>query len=188
MRPLDLIVQGRCPSVCADDRTELPTALRFTEVVRACPLRLVLADELVRCATQLAFAEGNRLSACLDLIRVPAQCLWVEWADVPRQKALMAIPSLGRGETYLTMEGEPAIEELLEHLRLHFFLEHIEVSAPLDRSLMRGHETSAGQCASGSSAQSNRDAHLGITPGRPFDYGALGGVRLIKMVPICAIE
>jgi hypothetical protein len=182
MRLLDLIVQGRCPSVYADDGTELPNALRFVEPVRACPLRLVLSDDLVRCATQLAFAEGDRLSSCLDLIRVPAQSLWVEWADEPRREALEAIPSLevknvgdsrhagvlitasadgrtGRfrafwstteeqaflspmvtefgfdarpnppevarlrgwkGETHLTMEGEPAIEELLEHLRLHF--------------------------------------------------------------------
>ncbi len=182
MRLLDLIVQGRCPSVYADDGKELPNALRFTEAVRGCPLRLVLTDELVRCATQLAFAEGDRLSACLDLVRVPAQCLWVEWADGPRRDALKAIPSLEikdvgesrhagvlitasangrsghfrafwstpgehaflspmvtafdfdqrstlpdvmhpltwRGEAYLTMEGEPAIEELLEHLRLHF--------------------------------------------------------------------
>lgn len=182
MRLLDLIVQGRCPSVYAGDGTELPNALRFTEAVRACPLRLVLTDGLVRHATQLAFAEGDRLSACMDLIRVPAQCLWVEWAERPRQEALKAIPSLEvkdggasrhagvlitasadgrsgqfrafwstqedqallspivttfafdrqptlpgvmhpgnwRGETYLTLEGEPAIEDLLEHLRLHF--------------------------------------------------------------------
>jgi hypothetical protein len=182
MRLLDLIVQGRCPSVYAGDGVELPNPLRFVEPVRACPLRLVLTDELVRCATQLAFAEGDRLSACLDLIRVPAQSLWVEWADEPRRETLKAIPSLEvknagdsrhagvlitasadgrtghfrafwstpedqaflspmvtvfsfderptgaearrpvgwRGETYLTMEGEPAIEELLEHLRLHF--------------------------------------------------------------------
>jgi hypothetical protein len=182
MRLLDLIVQGRCPSVYADDGHELPSALYFTEAVRACPLRLVLTDELVRCATQLAFAEGDRLSACLDLVRVPAQCLWVEWTDVSRRDALRAIPSLEvrdvgksrhagvlikaaangrsghfrafwstpeeqaflspmvtafdfdqqptlpdvmhpmiwRGETSLTMEGEPAIGELLEHLRLHF--------------------------------------------------------------------
>ena len=182
MRLLDLIVQGRCPSVHAGDGVELPDALRFVEAVRACPLRLVLTDELVRCATQMAFAEGDRLSACLDLVRVPSQSLWVEWADGPRREALKAIPSLEvknggdsrhagvlitasadgrtghfrafwstpkeqaflspmvtvfsfderptepearrpagwRGETYLTLEGEPAIEELLEHLRLHF--------------------------------------------------------------------
>src|ERR1700722_3879294 len=94
MRLLDLIAQGCCPSVYADDGTELPNALRFKEAVRACPLRLVLSDELVRCATQLAFAEGDRLSACLDLIRAPAQSLWVEWAEGPRQQTLKAIPSL----------------------------------------------------------------------------------------------
>jgi hypothetical protein len=182
MRLLDLIVQGHCPTVHAESGTELPSALWFTEAVRACPLRLVLSDELARCATQLAFAEGDRLSSCLDLIRVPAQSLWVEWASGPQQQTLNAIPSLrvrdageyrhigalinasadGRsghlrtfwstrneqaflspmvtvfdfdhrpklpssaepggwdGETSLAMEGEPAIEELLEHLRLHF--------------------------------------------------------------------
>ena len=182
MRLLDLIVQGRCPSVYADDGVELPNALRFTEAVRACPLRFVLTDELVRCATQLAFAEGDRLSSCLDLIRVPAQSIWVEWADRPRRDTLKAIPCLEvkdegearhagvlitasadgrsghfrafwstpaeeallspmvttfgfgqppssaeiirnapwRGETYLTMEGEPAIEDLLDHFLIHF--------------------------------------------------------------------
>src|SRR5580658_10311466 len=94
MRLLDLIVQGRCPTVYADDGVELPNALRFTEAVRACPLRFVLTDELVRCATQLAFAEGDRLSSCMDLIRVPAQALWVEWAEAPRREALEAIPAL----------------------------------------------------------------------------------------------
>jgi hypothetical protein len=182
MRLLDLIVQGHCPPVYADDGAELANALWFTEAVRACPLRFVLSDELTRCATQLAFAEGDRLSSCLDLIRVPAQSLWVEWAGVPQQETLQAVPSLRlpsigeyrhagalisasadgrsgqlrtfwstrdeqallspmvtvfdfdrwpvlptpqdarswRGETSLTLDGEPAIEELLEHLRLQF--------------------------------------------------------------------
>jgi hypothetical protein len=182
MRLLDLIAQGRGAHVFADDGRELPGANRYTAAIQACPLRFVLSDELARCATQLAFAEGDRLSACLDLIRIPAQSLWVEWADAPRRKALKAIPSLAvkdesqakhggalfaaapdgrsgyirtfwsapderaylspivttfaldgkpapanprdptvwRGETFLRMPGEPAIEELLEHLRCHF--------------------------------------------------------------------
>jgi hypothetical protein len=182
MRLLDLIVQGHCPSVYGDDGAELPNALWFTEAVRTCPLRLVLSDELTHCATQLAFAEGDRLSSCLDLMRVPAQSLWVEWSGVPQRDALKAIPALQlremadyrhagalisasadgrsghlrtfwstpneqallspmvtvfdfdrppvlpafedprswRGETSVTLEGEPAIEELLEHLRLYF--------------------------------------------------------------------
>ena len=46
-----------------------------------------------RCATQLAFAEGDRLSACLHSIRAPAQSLR-QRAEAPRQQALKAIPSL----------------------------------------------------------------------------------------------
>jgi hypothetical protein len=182
MRLLDLISQGRAARVRADDGRELPGAHRFSEAIRDCRLRYVLSDELVRCATQLAYAEGDRLSACLDLIHVPAQSLWIEWADGPRREALKAIPALDvkngapsrhggalvtalpncrsghirtfwstlneqaylspivitfdldrpppaltpkdpsvwRGETVLTMDGEPAIEELLHHLRYRF--------------------------------------------------------------------
>jgi hypothetical protein len=182
MRLLDLIAQGGSTRIWADGR-ELPGAHRYEASIRACPLRYVLSDELVRCATQLAFAEGDRLSACLDLIRVPAQSLWVEWADVPRREILASIPSLEltgettaarhggalitaapdgrsgdirtfwstpderaylssmviafdldgrskvrtlpdtpiwRGEAYLHMPDEPAIEELLEHLQFYF--------------------------------------------------------------------
>jgi hypothetical protein len=179
MRLLDLIAQGQCAVVHAGEGQELPGAHRFSAQIRECPLRYVLSDELVRCATELAYAEGDRLSSCMDLIRVPARTLWVEWADGPRREALRAIPSLEvqtgegprrggalvmasadcrsgqirtfwcarddhaylspvitafdldrapegsnsaiwRGEAVLQMEGEPAIEELLEHLRFSF--------------------------------------------------------------------
>jgi hypothetical protein len=182
MRLLDLISQGRAARVRDDDGCVMPGADRFSEAIRDCPLRYVLSDELARCATQLAYAEGDRLSACLDLIHVPAQTLWIEWADGPRREALEAIPALDvkngtpsrhggalvtalpscrsghirtfwstlneqaylspivitfdldrpplaptpkdpsvwRGETVLTMDGEPAIEELLDHLRYCF--------------------------------------------------------------------
>jgi hypothetical protein len=181
MRLLDLIAHGRGARVQADDGLELPGANRFSEVIRNCPLRYVLSDELARCATQLAFAEGDRLGACLDLIHVPARSLWVEWPDAPRREALKAIPALEvkdgaptrhcgallsasancrsgqirafwstpdeqawlspivttfdldrslpeirttnpafwRGDTVLHIEDEPAIEELLVHLRFH---------------------------------------------------------------------
>jgi hypothetical protein len=182
MRLLDLIAQGRSVCVHADDGRELPGSGRFSEAIRGCPLRYVLSDELARCATQLAYAEGDRLGSCLDLIHVPADCLWIEWADGPRRDALRAIPALDvkdgaptrhsgalvtasrgyrsgqirtfwsapderaylspivttfdfdrpppalstadpavwRGETVLQLDGEPAIEELLVHLRYHF--------------------------------------------------------------------
>jgi len=52
------------------------------------PLRLVLADDLTRCSTALAYAEGDRLNGCLDLVHVPSERLWVEWAELPRLEAL----------------------------------------------------------------------------------------------------
>ncbi len=179
MRLLDLIAQGHCAAVRSEDGRELPGAARFIEDIRNCPLRFVLSDELARCCTQLAYAEGDRLSSCLDLLHVPARSLWVEWADGPRRKALEAIPALevpagvpacragalvtaspdcrsgrlrtfwstneraylsptitvfdfdrrpeppargGRwvGDVVLGMHGEPALQDLLDHLRFRF--------------------------------------------------------------------
>jgi hypothetical protein len=94
MRLLDLIVQERCMAVRSNDGCQLPGAEGFGQALRQCPLRYVLSDELVRCATQLAYAEGDRLSGCLDLIHLPAQELWVEWSEPPLLQALQEIPSL----------------------------------------------------------------------------------------------
>jgi hypothetical protein len=80
--------------VRAGDGYELPDAGRFSAALRECPLRYVLGDDMVRCATELAFAEGDRLSSCLDLVHVPAQSVWIEWAETPRLDALQSIPAL----------------------------------------------------------------------------------------------
>jgi hypothetical protein len=95
LRLLDLIVQGLVGRVHAEDGRELPGAASFVSAIQRCPLRYVLSDELVRCTTSLAFAEGDRLSGCLDLIYVPAQSVWIEWSEVPRREILQNIPSLG---------------------------------------------------------------------------------------------
>ena len=70
-----------------------PCAHHFADAVRSCPLRLVLADDLVQCTTQLAYAEGERLSGCLDLVHVPSQQLWLEWLEATRQSTLRQIPA-----------------------------------------------------------------------------------------------
>jgi hypothetical protein len=88
MRLLDLIAQGRTAPIRIEDGGTLPGAERFQLAVRHCPLRYVLADELARCATELAFSEGDHLTSCLDLIRVPAQTLWIEWLDAARRTEL----------------------------------------------------------------------------------------------------
>jgi hypothetical protein len=91
MRLLDLIAQGRTESIQIGAGRTLPGAEHFREAVRTCPIRFVLADELARCATQLAFSEGDRLTSCLDLIHVPARTLWIEWTDSVRRAQLAVI-------------------------------------------------------------------------------------------------
>jgi hypothetical protein len=88
MRLLDLIAQSSPPHSGIPPTGPLPDAQHFAQAVRACPLRLVLADELTRCSTGLAYSEGDRLSGCLDLVHVPSESLWVEWAESPRLEAL----------------------------------------------------------------------------------------------------
>ena len=94
MRLLDLIAHGRTEPIQTDDGRVLPGAERFKEAVRDCPTRYVLTDDLARSATQFAFAGGDSLISCLDLIHVPARSLWVEWTDAPRQDELMKITAL----------------------------------------------------------------------------------------------
>jgi hypothetical protein len=95
MRLLDLIAQGRTEPIRVNDGRTLPGAERFKDAVRNCPVRYVLADDLARCATQMAYSDGDRLNSCLDLVHVPSQSLWIEWTDAPRRAELLAINVLG---------------------------------------------------------------------------------------------
>jgi hypothetical protein len=56
-------------------------------------LRLVLADDLIQYTIELAYAECERLSGCLDLIHVPSQQLWLEWLEATRQSKLREVPA-----------------------------------------------------------------------------------------------
>ena len=98
MRLLDIIAQGQTEPIRVGEGRDLPGAEHFKDALRTCPVRYVLADELARCATQLAFSEGDRLTSCLDLIHVPAQTLWIEWTEAARRAELAAITSLGASE------------------------------------------------------------------------------------------
>ena len=53
----------------------------------------MLADDLTQYTIQLAYAEGERLSGCLDLIHVPSQQLWLEWLEATRQSTLSEMPA-----------------------------------------------------------------------------------------------
>ncbi len=60
---------------------DVTAASHYAELVTNCPLRYVLGDDLTRASAHLAFADGARLAGCLDLLRIPATQLWVEWND-----------------------------------------------------------------------------------------------------------
>jgi hypothetical protein len=93
LRLLDLVAQSTSAAPKLPAGWAFPGAHHFADAVRTCPLRLVLADDLIQCTTQLAYAEGERLSGCLDLIHVPSQQLWLEWLEATRQSTLREIPA-----------------------------------------------------------------------------------------------
>lgn len=92
MRLLDRIAQSRAPLLVSrgTEVVRLPGPADYAAAVAACPLRLVLTDPLTRVCTSLAYAEGDRLGGCLDLVRMPATRLWVEWLDAPRLEVVSA--------------------------------------------------------------------------------------------------
>jgi hypothetical protein len=92
MRLLDLVAQSKSSTADVPGNWPFPSAHHYADAIRACPLRLVLADDLIRCTTQLAYAEGERLAGCLDLLHICAQQVWVEWQDATREEALRQVP------------------------------------------------------------------------------------------------
>jgi hypothetical protein len=72
------------------------------EVAR-CPLRFVLADDLTRLCTALAYSIGSSTLKCADILRVPATLLWLEWNRTPWESELArygiasAQTNVGRG-------------------------------------------------------------------------------------------
>jgi hypothetical protein len=56
--------------------------------IAACPLRFVLGDDLTQASAELAYADGARLAGCLDLLRMPATHLWIEWHDEVHKRVI----------------------------------------------------------------------------------------------------
>jgi hypothetical protein len=85
MRLADRIAQCRAPfvvqSLTDGTLTRLSGASDFAADVAQCPARYVLCDELTRLCTALAYSKGARNLACADLLRVPAEHVWVEWCE-----------------------------------------------------------------------------------------------------------
>jgi hypothetical protein len=92
MRLLDLVAQYRSPFVITPPGGAAPMLMNgpsdFARRVAGCPLRFVIEDNLTRASAELAFAEGDRLAGCLDLLRFPAPQMWVEWSDAIHQEVI----------------------------------------------------------------------------------------------------
>jgi hypothetical protein len=88
----DRIAQCRTPFVIAcrvSGRTRtLNNAAECAQEVSRAPIRFVLSDDLTRLCTALAYSKGARTLACADLIRVPAESVWIEWPCRPWQHEL----------------------------------------------------------------------------------------------------
>lgn len=92
MRLLDHIAQCTDPLVIRQDSGEdwrLTGASDFARALRQCPLRYVLADELVRTCIALSYSDGDELAGCLDLLHLPAERIWIEWDESARRAELM---------------------------------------------------------------------------------------------------
>ncbi len=88
---LDHIAQCTEPFIVASKNAgarRLAGASDYARTLMRCPLRYVLADDLVRTCTALGFSEGDEISGCLDLLHLPAEQLWVEWNENARRSAL----------------------------------------------------------------------------------------------------
>lgn len=102
MRLLDLVAQCREPLVILPRANCAPVAVSgprdFAQQIVQCPLRFVIADDLTRASAELAFADGDRLAGCLDLLRIPAPALWVEWSDAIHQQVISDCGSVAEAD------------------------------------------------------------------------------------------
>jgi hypothetical protein len=85
VRLIDRIAQCRRPFVVQDltsgALTRLNGAADHAADMARCPLRFVLTDELTRLCTALAYSKGAHHLACADLLRIPAERIWIEWCE-----------------------------------------------------------------------------------------------------------
>jgi hypothetical protein len=92
MRLADRIAQCRTPFLVENTKdgsiTRLNNAAAFANDINSCATRYVLSDELARLCTALAYSKGASKLACADLLHVPAERVWIEWAEAPWQKEL----------------------------------------------------------------------------------------------------
>jgi len=93
MRLLDRVARHHAPLLLAlEHHPAVPFEVtgpgHYAARVAGCPLRFVLGDDLTRACAELAFADGARLAGCLDLLRIPARQMWIEWNDEVHKRVI----------------------------------------------------------------------------------------------------
>ncbi len=87
MRLADRILQCRTPFIVRKMKNGSLAywsgAATFAHEIRTCPIRYVLRDDLTRLCAALACSKGTRTLACADLLRAPAERIWLEWCEAP---------------------------------------------------------------------------------------------------------
>lgn len=82
MRLVDMLMQAKGPLDIMTDTAglmRLPGVERFAAEVGALPARYVLMEDVARACGDLILRQPDLLAGCADLLRVPAQQLWIEW-------------------------------------------------------------------------------------------------------------
>ncbi|HEY2462730.1 MAG TPA: hypothetical protein VGI32_01615 [Steroidobacteraceae bacterium] len=106
MRLLDSVARCHTPLIVPAGsglpRLEVAGPSRFAPQVANCPLRFVLGDDLTQASADLAFADGARLVGCMDLLRMPAPHLWIEWNDEVHKRVIHETRSASAFDTAST--------------------------------------------------------------------------------------
>jgi hypothetical protein len=69
-------------------RFRVKTAADFRLAIRATPHRYILDDAATRLCAELAVLDTQLLYKSFDILRLPAERLWIEWRERPRVEAL----------------------------------------------------------------------------------------------------
>jgi hypothetical protein len=91
VRLLDLISQTLEPlkvELADGDIVQLPGADTMSARLAHCATRYVLDDEVAALCTQAAFEHESVIGDCLDIMRLPASQIWIEFDNVGRASVL----------------------------------------------------------------------------------------------------
>ena len=107
MRLLDHVAQCSAEFVIRENSGvvwRLTGAGDYAQAVARCPLRYVLADELVRACIELGYSGGAGLAGCIDLVHLPAEQCWIEWdGEVQQEELIRLLPEWERPESVSTL-------------------------------------------------------------------------------------